>query len=63
MQSARELAYPFSMLSNLDVSLSMNEKNEQGKSRVKDGLLNETGCTQTLIELNIVSRLRRNTQY
>ena len=59
LRSARELAYSFSMLSDLDVSLTMIGKKEQGRSRIKDGLLDEQDFYQTLIELNIVSRLKK----
>lgn len=59
IRSARELAYPFSMLSDIDFSISMIGKKEQGRSRIKDGLLDEQDFYQTLIELNIVSRFKK----
>lgn len=59
LRSARELAYPFSMLADIDASLFMIGKNEQGRSRIKDGLLDAHDFYQTLIELNVVSRLKK----
>lgn len=51
--------YPYAFLKDLDTSLSLFKPNEQGMSRIKKGLLNPDEFYQTLIEINVASRLKK----
>ena len=51
--------YSASLLHDVDASLEMLGKKEQGISRLRDGLLDENDFFQTLIELNVYARFRR----
>jgi len=51
--------YPASLLHDVDASLEMLGKKEQGISRLRDGLLDENDFFQTLIELNVYARFKK----
>lgn len=51
--------YPASIMQDMDASLSMLGKNEQGIARLRDGMLDENDFFSTLIELNFYARFKK----
>ena len=51
--------YPESMFYDMEASLAMFTKHEQGRGRIRDGMLDENNFWPALIELNIAARFKK----